>query len=306
MSALDHVFLTRFNLPSPGAESLIRSREGWLRGRVDLFETYCLPSVRAQTSQRFRWIIYFDPDSPDWLMTWISSHASGGVFSPIFRAAVPRGELIADIGSLIGSSRARLLTTNLDNDDALAVDFVERVQAVAAGDTRTAIYLANGLIKAPNGLFRRVDRQNAFCSVAEPWEAPVTCWSDWHNRLHLAMPVITLSGDPGWLQVVHGSNVSNRVRGVRVSPGPYLELFPQLLDDVPRVGPAALIVDSVVAGPVRMVRDGMRAITKAVVLTILGKEGLSRVAAALAGLRDRVRRAVDVDPDSSATRGHKS
>jgi hypothetical protein len=306
MNALDHFLLTSFNLKSTGAESLIRAWECWLRGRVDLFETYCLPSVRAQTSQSFRWIIYFDPDSPDWLMTWISSHASEGLFSPVFRATVPHGELIADLSSLIGSSGTRLLTTNLDNDDALAVDFVERVQAVAAGDTRTAIYLANGLIKAPNGLFRRVDRQNAFCSVAEPWEAPVTCWSDWHNRLHLAMPVVTLSGDPGWLQVVHGSNVSNRVRGVRVSPKPYLRLFPQLLDDVPPVGAAELVVDRVVAGPARLARDGMRAVAKAVVLAVLGKDGLSRVAAALAGLRNRARPAVGLDPDSSATQGQKS
>ena len=32
------------------------------------------------------------------------------------------------------------------------------------------------------------------------------------------MPVVQLDGPPAWLQVVHGSNVSNRVRGRIVSP----------------------------------------------------------------------------------------
>ena len=33
MTTPAHVFLTRFNLPSEGVESLIRAREGWLRER---------------------------------------------------------------------------------------------------------------------------------------------------------------------------------------------------------------------------------------------------------------------------------
>ena len=50
---LDHVLLTRFNLPSKGHESLVRAQENWLRNRVVLFERYCLPSVAAQTCRSF-------------------------------------------------------------------------------------------------------------------------------------------------------------------------------------------------------------------------------------------------------------
>lgn len=35
--ALSHVLLPRFNLPSPGLESLVRAQDGWLRARWDLF-----------------------------------------------------------------------------------------------------------------------------------------------------------------------------------------------------------------------------------------------------------------------------
>ena len=61
MTVIDHVFLTRFNLPSGGTEARIRARETWLAERWTLFERYCAPSVAAQTSDRFRWIIYFAP-----------------------------------------------------------------------------------------------------------------------------------------------------------------------------------------------------------------------------------------------------
>ncbi|MBY8850425.1 putative rhamnosyl transferase, partial [Saccharothrix sp. MB29] len=70
---MDHVVLTRFNLPSVGAESVVRAQEGWLTKRVGLFERYCLPSVAAQTSSDFRWLIYFDPESPQWLKDRIAA-----------------------------------------------------------------------------------------------------------------------------------------------------------------------------------------------------------------------------------------
>lgn len=63
-----YVIFTRFNLPSKGYESVVRSTDDWLQKRVELFERFCLPSVMAQTDQDFSWIVYFDPHSPAWLM----------------------------------------------------------------------------------------------------------------------------------------------------------------------------------------------------------------------------------------------
>ncbi len=45
---VDHVFLTRFNLPSAGFESMVRAKQGWLQNRVELFERFCLPSLRPR------------------------------------------------------------------------------------------------------------------------------------------------------------------------------------------------------------------------------------------------------------------
>jgi N-acetylglucosaminyl-diphospho-decaprenol L-rhamnosyltransferase len=82
---IDHVLLTRFNLPSKGPESLIRAQEGWLQRRVELFQRYTIPSVAAQTVSGFHWIVYIDPESPPWLLERLTPHAEAGAFSPIFR-----------------------------------------------------------------------------------------------------------------------------------------------------------------------------------------------------------------------------
>jgi hypothetical protein len=283
---MDHVILTRFNLPSAGAESVVRAKHGWLTERIELFETYCLPSVLAQTETRFTWLIYFDPESPAWLKDRIAAHA--GHYVPVFRTQVGREELLADLSGLFDVKGDELLTSNLDNDDGLAVDFVERLQSRPRPATSTAYYLSNGLIKSPDGLFHHHDRHNAFASVRSDWASPVTCWADWHNRLSRHVPVVEVGGPPGWLQVVHGGNVSNRTRGRLVSPKPYGALFGASLDDVREPGGRTLLRDRFVGHPLRIARDRARYLAKTAALKLLGPEGFERTKRRLAA-RGRVR-----------------
>lgn len=283
-TTVDHVLLTRFNLPSAGVERTIRAQEGWLRERVQLFERICLPSVRQQTDAGFAWIIYFDPQSPDWLRDWIAHVNADGIFRPIFRASVNDTQLRGDLDAAVGVRQARLLTTNLDNDDGLSRDFVQRAKAAAStfDGGRRALYFSQGLIKKSDELYVRVDRRNAFCSVVESWEHVSSCWADWHNLLDRHMPAVEIGGDPAWLQVIHGHNVSNRVRGRRMSPVRYGSLFPGLLDDVPVPGRAALLLDVVAKSALRGAREAARSGAKRVTLALVGKEGLDRLKVRLA------------------------
>ncbi len=275
---LDHVLLTRFNLPSKGHESLVRAQENWLRNRVVLFERYCLPSVAAQTCRSFSWMIYFDPHSPEWLLDWVQRHERQGHFHPCFREEVPREDLLSDIRAVIGDQRSsELLTTNLDNDDSLAADFVARIQAAERIGDRTAVYIGDGLIRRGDVLYRHVDRYNAFCSVRELSDAPVTCWADWHNLLPEHMPSVVLRGNPGWLQVIHGANVSNRVRGHRTRPVQHSALFPGVLDDLPEPSRRRIAKDAFISVPARTLRESGRAATKAIVYKVAGRTGLDRV-----------------------------
>ena len=63
-----HFILTRFNLPifqpKVGEKKVSHLDEEYLNYRFDLFERFCLPSVKGQTCQDFRWFVLFDAATP--------------------------------------------------------------------------------------------------------------------------------------------------------------------------------------------------------------------------------------------------
>lgn len=272
---LVHVFLTRFNMPSGGVEARIRAQEGWLRDRWSLFERYTVPCMREQTAPRAAWLVYLDPLSPQWLVDNISTLSEEGLLTALYREAVDASALLYDIrraSSLHGA--ARLLTTNIDNDDALSSDFSARVQRAAGSLTDpVAIYVGRGLIRDGQKIYLRRARKNAFCSVVDSGDQPLTCWADWHNRLPLLMKSIHVWGPPGWMQVVHGGNVSNRARGRLVSPRRYLDSFPaSVFAGLMTTTRRQIVRDAFVGAPVRYFQGQSRALARSMIVRILGKE----------------------------------
>ena len=284
MPRVDHVILTRFNLPTGGLEGVVRAREGWLRERIELFERFCAPSVAAQQDADVRWIVYLDPASPDWLLDRVAPYAESGLLHPVLRESVDVAALREDISAIVPDPGDVLLTTNLDNDDGLAVDFCARLAAVVTEQPRVALYVSRGLVLTPSGLYLLRDRHNAFCSVRESWAQPVTSWSEYHNELHRVMPVVELDGPPGWLQVVHGGNVSNRKRGRLVRPAAHSDRFAVPLD-VPEPSRRDLALDRGALAPARAVRDRLRAGLRAAGLRLLGKEGYASLKARVSAVR---------------------
>src|SRR5574338_436068 len=64
MAKFTHYLVTRFNVP---VERWQRDKSGhatlddaWFDHRLELFSTYCLPSVFHQSEQNFQWLIYCD------------------------------------------------------------------------------------------------------------------------------------------------------------------------------------------------------------------------------------------------------
>ena len=186
--------------------------------------------------------------------------------------SVSEEELLADIRDTLPERGDYLITTNLDNDDGLAVDFSERTRSVSTPDRQAVIYQTVGLIKSPDGVFLRRDRHNAFCSVRSSWDDAVTAWSEYHNEFPRVMPSVQIGDPPGWLQVVHGSNVSNRVRGRLASPLPHQARFGDMLDDARVPASADIISDLVLGMPVRTARDVARSAVRVAGLKFLGKD----------------------------------
>ncbi len=255
------VLITRFNLATPGRESAFRQSTDWLAGRFDLFERYCLPSVRDQTLRDFTWLILFDVDTPDWARDRIARDRRVCPFEPVYTPLFDNQGWGRFVRAAIGEPLPGriVVTSNLDNDDAIANDYLERVRLAGqhAWNGRTvALNVTEGLILARRRFYRFVHPANAFTTLVEADCAlPQTTMTIRHNELHRHVPVVQVAGGPGWLQVVHDGNVSNRVRGVMISAPQRARFADAILDEADRPGLGELLGDRLARAPLRRLRD---------------------------------------------------
>jgi len=259
--SLTHVIFTRFNLATPGHESTIRCRPGWLESRFSLFERYCLPSVAAQDCRDFRWIILFDKDTPAEFRERIERYRDTQDFYPYYTGLFPGTGWAQAVREVLGDTHESwLLTTPLDNDDSLARDFVSRLQQAvrsAGALRRGAFNMTNGAILANGRLYRCVHKSNAFASWLERYdENMVTIGTIAHMTLAMHGPVTQVGGPAAWLQVVHGENVSNKIRGHRIKADADTWPFPMpILDEIKEDSRLAIATENLTVGRLRNFRD---------------------------------------------------
>ncbi|QFG69773.1 glycosyltransferase [Ornithinimicrobium pratense] len=282
-----HVFLTRFNLPANRVEQSIFSPE-WLTARMRLFEAYTVPSVRAQEQEGLSWVIYLDQQgTPDWLRERMTQLQEELPLHPIYldRALDPE-TIRAHVLRVSGRTMGPVVTSNLDNDDGLATDFVQRVRRLVPATTPSAIYLTKGLIWHGQRVYLRQDRNNAFVAVVDDIASAdyLSCWAGVHDQLESVMPAVREAGNPAWLQVVHGRNVSNRVAGQLVAPGSHGARFPGLIDDLPDVTLPDRVKD-LAARPARLARDKVVRPGATLVRTVIGPRRYEDIKMAIQGHR---------------------
>lgn len=219
MTALAHYLVTRFNLRG----SLTDSRPldpTWLAGRLDLFEQFCLPTVKRQTEQNFRWLVMFDPETPEFAQARIREYAKWPNFVPIFLQPGVEGAARKVIQSQLGEPPDILVTTRLDNDDGLCRTFVEQIQRRARVAEPTVLEFPVGYVWHKSRIYRYRFPHNAFGTLVEPRTAAgtegfLTVCTGSHLDIERLGTLVEVSQRPSWLLVVHGGNLENRPRGIR-------------------------------------------------------------------------------------------
>lgn len=219
---LQHFLLTRFNillwrLDKEGGR--VRTTQ-WLEHRFLLFEKYCLPSILNQTCQEFEWIVLFDSKTPDSFKSRIEGYRkecpqlipvfvepeNGRYFADIFRAEVVK-RVNAD----------RVLTTYLDNDDALNVLFVEDIQqrALTVNEGTFINYDDGYQYYADDKFMMRVHYPtNHFISVVEKGDTAIVKGIFGYGS-HATIDRIkdakieSIRNQRMWCEVVHEKNVMN-------------------------------------------------------------------------------------------------
>jgi len=217
-----HLILTRFNCRFDAAWTSVALDPAWLGPRFELFEQYCLPSVLAQDCQNFTWILFFDEETPaPFRQKAQALHSMGaGNIRPIFVRRLTGDIIRQTIGDHINRGASHVITTRLDNDDGLATDFISRLQAAFRPiQGKEYLNVTEGFILCDGRIYRQSDPHNAFVSLVEPTDGKIEgVWTWPHTEIGRHAPVRQIGGGPGWLQIIHGTNVSNKVRGVRVGP----------------------------------------------------------------------------------------
>lgn len=214
--------------------------------------------MAAQTLRDFDWLIYFDEATPASFRDRIRCAQSRVGFEARFVGPFTANIAAADVAARVRADDGIVVTSRLDNDDAVAANFLARVREEAARVALgTVINFSNGLALREGRLYSARDGSNPFTSLVESAGAPIrTIWSARHHELGTHWHLHQADGAPAWLQVVHSENVSNRIKGVRVGDRSVIEAF-GLGADVSIVAPhpGALAIDRALLAPVRRTRE---------------------------------------------------
>ncbi|MEO7070279.1 MAG: glycosyltransferase [Nostocoides sp.] len=223
--AFDHVLLTRFSaVTHPEAPPM---PEEWLRYRLGFFYDACYPSVTRQQAAEFSWLVLFDDRCSDAFRADIEDLAEGA-FTPLWTHEPFRRDSFA--GPVAERATApHLITTRIDSDDAIAVDFMASVQAQFDSQVRLFVNFTRGVQIDRTGAVCRSDiLASPFLSLIERREAerpPDTVYVTKHARARASGPVLEVRAPVMWAQVVHGVNLSNIVNGPRIGPAVIADRF---------------------------------------------------------------------------------
>jgi hypothetical protein len=215
MKQFTHLLLTRFNTYVNFASPEKRLQSNWLKSRLAFFEQYCLPSIAAQKDAEFRWLVFCDAASPEWFKTKMSTYKP--LVQSIYVDGPATDDVIAEkVRETEFVSAPYLITTRLDNDDALSTDHLFSVQNAFQQQAREFVTFPFGLQSFRGHLYNIYWPSNPFLSLIEKvgHDGKVTTvFCVRHDRMGNDNKLKQLLRRPQWLQLLHDSNLGNTLRG---------------------------------------------------------------------------------------------
>jgi hypothetical protein len=219
--------LTRYDIPmkfATGVQPVVDDK--WLTHRKSLFMKCCLPSVLNQVDQDFVWIIGFsDKFHDETVLGALPKNAK-----PLFCRS--SDDFYRQISSLVEAettSEQIIISSRLDNDDAIAWDFVKLINNFSSFSAklihdfggRIALNFRTGAVwdVDSNTYYKKDYPSSSFVTLFFnyiPGE-PIKTVLDYHHAwIHKSVHVVNMpTPNPMWCITIHGNNVGNEVSGVR-------------------------------------------------------------------------------------------
>lgn len=217
-----HLLITRFNLKNP--EWKFTKNNGtllddqWMMERMELFKNYCLPSVINQSNKNFKWLIYFDNTTSEQFKREISlltDHVQN--IEVLYIDGMPAfNDSIKNYVSQFANSEPYIITSRIDNDDCININFINEVQKTFKKQDFLAVDFYKGytLQTSPKMILGKKDHIfNPFISLIEKNENPKTVWHYAHNMWKKEPRVIHVNNKRIWMSIIHEKNKVNEFYG---------------------------------------------------------------------------------------------
>ncbi len=210
-TSFNHFILTRFNLKM---WTDVELDEAWYQHRFSLFEQFCWPSVKAQTNQSFTWLLFFDQSTPQAFLPYIETYKNHPHTQIHFINGFDLRAMLQIIRAQLVDTTTHLITTTLDNDDALATTYVEQLQRQFKAQPFELINFTEGLRYDVNRekLYACQLHSNPFISLIEQikpnqkFRSIAGCLP--HSTIASRFsPLTDIQSSPLWLQVIHDRNM---------------------------------------------------------------------------------------------------
>lgn len=228
-----HFIITQFNLRNfpKSNNTYYNSWLDWTRKRIEIFKEFCLGSVLNQSCKSFIWLLYFDEDTPEEFNYFINELESFSFINICYSKGIEDFNLnyIEEVKKRTEKSVKWILTTRIDNDDALHRDAIKIIQESLVKKNGFLISLASGYMLniTERTLSHYYYPMSPFITLVEEHNNEIKgifekghtkyetlrlfifkeIWLEYFNRKARMSRFILKK--PLWIQTVHGENVSN-------------------------------------------------------------------------------------------------
>ncbi|MFV0328557.1 MAG: glycosyltransferase [Dysgonomonas sp.] len=225
MGRYKHFVITLFNLRRiwvADKNNKETDTQKWLDDRFELFDKYCFPSVNNQINKDFVWLCLFDEGTPSKYIERVKKYElQCPQMVPCYFSVedMENGwvEHLRDVirGYMSGNDEY-IITTNVDNDDMIHHNMVNRIQKEFIKNQKEGIYsmlfgyqyfLSDHLLlkmRYPHSHFLSLIEKNASTFS--------TIKGHSHGQMRKLFNRVDIKDEPYWIEVVHSSNVNNDLR----------------------------------------------------------------------------------------------
>ncbi len=239
-SHFDHFIITRFNLKNNDwnvdKNNNVICDDDWLNFRFDIFEKTCFNSIKNQSNLNFKWLVYFDIETPNNYKKRIESlNNDFPQFKPIYKESnqVFLNDLSKDIKGF--TNKEYIITTRIDNDDAFHYKAIEKIQEQF--NYQDSIIINLPWIVCFDLLNKKMSKHfyvsNPFISLIEKKTVNTfqTVFCKAHNDWRKSHQIININDNKSYcFQLIHERNIYNQMEGDFIYDKKITKQFNLLID----------------------------------------------------------------------------